>query len=75
VKLKLDENIGLQAAQILRAAVHDPMTVRDQKLEGTDDAVLLDICTGEERALITLDRGMGRFSALIQKAGTWCCCS
>jgi predicted nuclease of predicted toxin-antitoxin system len=47
----------------------DAMIVRDQKLEGTDDAILLDICTGEARALITLDRGMGRSLHLSAKPG------
>jgi predicted nuclease of predicted toxin-antitoxin system len=69
VKLKLDENISLQAAQILRAGGHDVMTVRDQKLEGSGDATLLDICSGEGRALVTLDRGMGRSLHLSEKIG------
>ena len=43
------------------------MSVQDQNLVGTDDATLLDICTGEDRALVTLDRGMGRSLRLSTK--------
>jgi predicted nuclease of predicted toxin-antitoxin system len=60
VKLKTDENISLQAAQLLRSAGHDVATVREQNLEGAADPVLLDVCAQEGRALVTLDRGIGR---------------
>jgi predicted nuclease of predicted toxin-antitoxin system len=60
VKFKLDENIGRQAAGLLRAAGHDVATVRDQGLEGTDDHTLYDACLNEARALITLDRDFGQ---------------
>jgi predicted nuclease of predicted toxin-antitoxin system len=60
VKLKLDENIGGAGAELLRAAGHDVSTVREQDLQGVDDEVLLEACTVEQRALVTLDRGIGR---------------
>jgi uncharacterized protein DUF5615 len=57
VKLKLDENIGGAGAELLRTAGHDVSTVREQDLQGVVDEVLLEACTVEQRALITLDRG------------------
>jgi predicted nuclease of predicted toxin-antitoxin system len=60
VKLKLDENIGLRGAELLRSAGHDVVTVRDQALEGSPDAQLFGICAGEGRVLITLDHDFGQ---------------
>jgi predicted nuclease of predicted toxin-antitoxin system len=60
VKFKLDENIGRRGAEILRAAGHDVSTVRDQNLQGTKDETLFDVCAGEGRALVTLDRDFGQ---------------
>jgi predicted nuclease of predicted toxin-antitoxin system len=60
VRLKLDENIGRRGLDLLTAAGHDVMTVRDQSLQGTKDETLFQICAVEGRALVTLDRDFGQ---------------
>lgn len=54
-KLKLDENIDARLAFLMRDAGHDTLTVREQKLSGSDDVDLYQVCISEGRALITLD--------------------
>lgn len=60
MKLKLDENIGNRGAELLRLAGHDVATVRDEKLVGTTDEHLYDVCATEKLALVTLDHDFGR---------------
>jgi predicted nuclease of predicted toxin-antitoxin system len=55
VRFKVDENLPIEVADILRSAGHDALTVFDQKLIGEDDKRILNICQEEERILITLD--------------------
>lgn len=52
---KTDENIPLEAVDILRAAGHDAMTVFDQSLSGRPDNRIASVCRREGRTLITLD--------------------
>ncbi len=59
MKFKLDENIGLRGLAFLEAHGHDVMTVRDQGLEGVADEELFEICSAEDRALVTLDHDFG----------------
>jgi len=56
VKLKLDENLSRRAADLIRAAGHDAITVADQGLRGAPDEALFEACKHEGRALVTLDR-------------------
>lgn len=60
VKLKLDENIGFRGLELLQAAGHDVMTVRQQGLGGATDESLFATCAAEGRALITLDHDFGQ---------------
>lgn len=60
MKFKLDENISHRAADFIRAAGHDVVTVRDQGLRGTTDERLFEICADEGRVLITLDHDFGQ---------------
>ncbi len=60
MKFKLDENIGRRGLELLRAAGHDVMTVRDQGLGGAADQRLFDVCAGEGRVLVTLDHDFGQ---------------
>jgi predicted nuclease of predicted toxin-antitoxin system len=59
VKFKLDENIGERGAHMLRSAGHDVATVLEQRLLGTSDESLFQVCASEQRALITLDHDFG----------------
>ena len=55
MRFKIDENLPIDVADLLRLAGHDALTVIDQSLIGEDDSRILDICKEEERTLITLD--------------------
>jgi predicted nuclease of predicted toxin-antitoxin system len=60
VKLKLDENLSRHAANLIRAAGHDAVTVSNQGLSGAADETLFEVCKREGRTLITLDRDFGQ---------------
>lgn len=55
MRLKFDEHLPVEAAEIFRAAGHDAATVVDQALEGADDERLVEVCRNEDRALVTFD--------------------
>jgi len=55
MKFKIDENLPVEIAEVFQLAGHDAITVVDQNLSGEDDAVVIDICSREERTLVTLD--------------------
>jgi predicted nuclease of predicted toxin-antitoxin system len=55
MKFKLDENIPVEASALLQEAGHDSLTVLDQNMGGEVDEQLLQVCSREHRALITLD--------------------
>jgi predicted nuclease of predicted toxin-antitoxin system len=55
VKLKTDENIPLEAVNLLREAGHDVATVFDQSLGGRPDPEIASVCQREGRVLMTLD--------------------
>ena len=55
MKFKIDENMPLAAAAILRQAGHDAETVFDEQLAGGNDQQLAQVCQREGRALVTLD--------------------
>jgi len=56
MRIKLDENLDVRTADILRAAGHDVLTVRDQGMRGVGDDGLIGHCRGERRLLVTLDK-------------------
>jgi predicted nuclease of predicted toxin-antitoxin system len=60
VKFKLDENLSRRAADLIRAAGHDAVTVASEGLRGTADETLFEVCRRESRALVTLDRDFGQ---------------
>ncbi|HXQ50179.1 MAG TPA: DUF5615 family PIN-like protein [Stellaceae bacterium] len=60
MKIKLDENIGRRGVDLLKAANHDVMTVRDQNLHGASDEAVFKACTVEGRVLVTLDHDFGQ---------------
>jgi predicted nuclease of predicted toxin-antitoxin system len=55
VKLKLDENIGRQGAELLRQAGHDVASVVEQGLKSSSDLNVIEVCRTEGRCLVTLD--------------------
>ena len=63
MKLRLDENLSRRAADLIRAAGHDAITVADQELRGAADETLFEACKHEGQALVTLDRNFSQVSA------------
>lgn len=59
MKLKLDENIPLDAVVAMRRRHIDADTVVDEQLAGATDPAVLDAARAEGRMLVTLDRGFG----------------
>jgi hypothetical protein len=55
VRLKLDENLGIRCADLLRSADHNVTTVAEQNLCSSTDKKLLETCKAEKRCLVTLD--------------------
>lgn len=55
MRFKLDENLPADAAELLRGAGHDAVTVLDQAMGGSSDPNVAVVCQAEDRALITLD--------------------
>ena len=54
-RFKVDENLPVEAAKLLRLAGYDALTVLDQSMGGTLDGPLALVCREEGRALVTLD--------------------
>lgn len=57
MQFKIDENLPVEAADILRRAGYDALTVFDQGLSGEDDPRIAVICREERRIIISLDLG------------------
>ena len=57
MRFKIDENLPSTAANLLREAGHDALTVIEQGHGGASDSVVADVLRVEGRALITLDTG------------------
>lgn len=55
LRFKVDENLPVEVAGLLRAAGHEACTVADQRMSGAPDAALADVCRAESRAVVTLD--------------------
>ena len=55
MKLKIDENLPCECADILRGGGFDADTVADERLSGAEDSRIADQCQSEGRVLITLD--------------------
>ena len=59
MRLKLDENITVDANDLLVALGHDVDTVPDEDLTGRPDHDVLAAAVNDERALVTCDLGFG----------------
>ena len=55
MKFKIDDNLPLDAAELLRLAGYDATTVIEEYLGGEKDVRIAAVCQQEKRALITLD--------------------
>ena len=55
MRVKLDENLPSDAADLLRDAGHDAATVLDEGRGGAADSDLAALCRREGRVLVTLD--------------------
>jgi predicted nuclease of predicted toxin-antitoxin system len=55
MQFKIDENLPIEVADLLRAAGHDAHTVFDENLAGDPDSNLAQIIRQEKRTLMTLD--------------------
>ena len=55
MRFKVDENLPIEVAELLRSAGHDALTVFDQSLIGAEDQRILEVCQKEQRILITMD--------------------
>ena len=55
MKFKIDENLPPEVATLLTSAGHNAETVFDEGLVGATDQNIIEVCTDESRALVTLD--------------------
>lgn len=55
MKFKIDENLPIEIADILKSLNYDVVTVLDQGMIGARDNTIINVCSEEERILITLD--------------------
>lgn len=55
MRFKIDENLPVELAEELRAAGHEAATVDGQRLVGTSDRHLSEVCKTEDRVFVTLD--------------------
>ena len=55
MRVKLDENLPVEAADVLRQAGHDATTILEQEMGGEPDPSVAAVCRREGRALVTLD--------------------
>jgi len=70
MKLKLDENLGHQSAELFRLAGHNVAMARGEGLSGASDADIIAACQHEERCLVTLDLDFG--NPLVFKPWEYC---
>ena len=73
VRFKLDENLPRDAEEILRRAGHDIETVLGERLGGSTDERIFDVCRAARRILVTLDLDLAdiRLYPSERLAGIW----
>lgn len=55
MRLKLDENLPAELAEVCRGAGHDAHTVREENLSGSLDGAVFGAASSESRILLTQD--------------------
>jgi predicted nuclease of predicted toxin-antitoxin system len=65
MKIKLDENIPAQLAEILATLGHDADTVAGEKLKGQPDSMIWRVAQASERFLITQDLDFSDIRAFV----------
>lgn len=55
MRFKVDENLPVEVADLLRKAGYDATTVHEERIGGATDTRLVAICQDEQRILVTLD--------------------
>lgn len=63
MKFKVDENLPVEVADLLREAGHDALTILEQEMGGTSDIEIAAVCRAEQRVIVTLDIGFGDIRA------------
>ena len=63
MKFKIDENLPVEMADMLKSASHDAVSVTDQGMKGVNDGTVIDVCSKEGRILISLDLDFADISA------------
>ncbi len=68
MKFKVDENLPVEVAELLRQAGYDAATVFDEKLAGETDRTIAAVCRLEQRAIVTLDVEIsGRLNIVVRQ--------
>ena len=55
MQFKVDENLPTELAELLRSHGYDAVTVAEERLKGSIDTLIAQVCQQENRILITLD--------------------
>jgi predicted nuclease of predicted toxin-antitoxin system len=63
MEFKIDENLPVEVADLLREAGHGAATVLEQRLGGAPDPDIASVCQEEGYVLITLDTGFADIRA------------
>lgn len=70
MKVKVDENLPREVADLFRQAGHDTATVEEEGLGGKPDAIVASFVKREERLLVTLDLDFSDIRAPIRQSST-----
>ena len=57
MKFKIDHNLPIELAELIRDSGHEAMTAAEQGMAEADDDVLAEHCRMESRCIVTLDMG------------------
>ena len=55
MRFKIDENLPVEVAELLRQSGYDAVTIPEQHLGGSADSEVISVCQQESRVLVTLD--------------------